>query len=69
MKGKHHKKHYEDKRSAHLGNIKTLEANLVSKEQELQVGQRGSVEFSQTIRSSMSVCQPNCGLTGSDKCP
>lgn len=43
MKGKHHKKHYEDKRSVHLSNIKTQEANLVSKEQELQVGQRGSV--------------------------
>lgn len=43
MKGKHHKKHYEDKRSVHLGNIKTQEANLVSKEQDLQVGQRGSV--------------------------
>lgn len=37
MKCKHHKKHYEDKRSVHLGNIKTLEANLAGKEQELQV--------------------------------
>ncbi|XP_071388371.1 structural maintenance of chromosomes protein 6 [Centroberyx affinis] len=32
---KHHKKHYEDKRKAHLSNIQTLEANLNSKEQDL----------------------------------
>lgn len=37
MRCKHHKKHYEEKRSAHLCNIQTLEANLESKEQELQV--------------------------------
>lgn len=37
MKCKHHKKHYDDKRSAHLDNIQTLEANLESKEQELEV--------------------------------
>ncbi|KAG8011310.1 Structural maintenance of chromosomes protein 6 [Nibea albiflora] len=36
MKCKHHKKHYDDKRSAHLHNIQTLEANLESKEQELE---------------------------------
>nr|XP_046228256.1 structural maintenance of chromosomes protein 6-like isoform X2 [Scatophagus argus] len=36
MRCKHHKKHYDGKRSAHLQNIKTLEANLASKEQELQ---------------------------------
>ncbi|KAE8286848.1 Structural maintenance of chromosomes protein 6 [Larimichthys crocea] len=36
MKCKHHKKHYDDKRSAHLDNIQTLEANLESKEQELE---------------------------------
>uniref|UniRef100_A0A671XCQ1 Structural maintenance of chromosomes protein 6 n=1 Tax=Sparus aurata TaxID=8175 RepID=A0A671XCQ1_SPAAU len=36
MRCKHHKKHYEEKRSAHLRNIQTLEANLESKEQELQ---------------------------------
>ncbi|TKS76150.1 Structural maintenance of chromosomes protein 6 [Collichthys lucidus] len=36
MKCKHHKKHYDDKRSAHLNNIQTLEANLESKEQELK---------------------------------
>uniref|UniRef100_A0A8D0AIS5 Structural maintenance of chromosomes protein 6 n=1 Tax=Sander lucioperca TaxID=283035 RepID=A0A8D0AIS5_SANLU len=36
MKCKHHKKHYEEKRSAHLRNIQTLQANLESKEQELQ---------------------------------
>lgn len=39
MKCKHHKKHYDEKRSAHLRNIQALEANLESKEQELQVGQ------------------------------
>uniref|UniRef100_A0A8C2ZGY7 Structural maintenance of chromosomes protein 6 n=1 Tax=Cyclopterus lumpus TaxID=8103 RepID=A0A8C2ZGY7_CYCLU len=36
MKCKHHKKHYDEKRSAHLRNIQTLEANQESKEQELQ---------------------------------
>uniref|UniRef100_A0A8P4G5T0 Structural maintenance of chromosomes protein 6 n=1 Tax=Dicentrarchus labrax TaxID=13489 RepID=A0A8P4G5T0_DICLA len=36
MKCKHHKKHYDEKRNAHLLNIQTLEANLESKEQELQ---------------------------------
>ncbi|TNN68618.1 Structural maintenance of chromosomes protein 6 [Liparis tanakae] len=36
MKCKHHKKHYNEKRSAHLRNIQTLEANEQSKEQELQ---------------------------------
>uniref|UniRef100_A0AAQ6AHZ0 Structural maintenance of chromosomes protein 6 n=1 Tax=Amphiprion ocellaris TaxID=80972 RepID=A0AAQ6AHZ0_AMPOC len=37
MKCKHHKKHYDEKRSSHLTNIKTLEANMKSKEQELEV--------------------------------
>lgn len=36
-KCKHHKKHYEEKRSTHLRNIQTLEASLQSKEQELEV--------------------------------
>ncbi|XP_029281710.1 structural maintenance of chromosomes protein 6 [Cottoperca gobio] len=36
MKCKHHKKHYDEKRSAHLLNIQTLEANQESKERELQ---------------------------------
>ncbi|XP_074541854.1 structural maintenance of chromosomes protein 6 [Halichoeres trimaculatus] len=36
MRCKHHKKHYDDKRSAHLRNIETLEATVESKEQELQ---------------------------------
>ncbi|XP_039982042.1 structural maintenance of chromosomes protein 6 isoform X1 [Xiphias gladius] len=36
MKCKHHKKHYDEKRSAHLRNIQTLEANLESKEKDLQ---------------------------------
>lgn len=37
MKSKHHKKHYEDKRTAHLQGIQTLEAAVQSDEQELQV--------------------------------
>lgn len=41
MRCKHHKKHYDEKRSAHLSNINTLEANLASKEQELQVSLTG----------------------------
>lgn len=36
MKCKHHKKHYDDKRSTHLRNIETFEATLESKEQEIQ---------------------------------
>lgn len=43
MRCKHHKKHYEEKRSAHLRNIQTLEANLESKEQELQVSWMNTV--------------------------
>ncbi|KAM4633403.1 structural maintenance of chromosomes protein 6 [Polymixia lowei] len=35
MKCKHHKKHYEEKRKGHLGNIQTHKARLDSKEQEL----------------------------------
>ncbi|RVE55821.1 hypothetical protein OJAV_G00229750 [Oryzias javanicus] len=33
---KHHTKHYEEKRSAHLKNIQSLEAELKNKEEELQ---------------------------------
>ncbi|XP_041661505.1 structural maintenance of chromosomes protein 6 [Cheilinus undulatus] len=36
MKSKHHKKHYDEKRSAHLRSVQALEASLESKEQELQ---------------------------------
>ncbi|XP_014328190.1 structural maintenance of chromosomes protein 6 [Xiphophorus maculatus] len=36
-KCKHHKKHYDDKRSAHLRNIHTLEAQLKNKEEDLAV--------------------------------
>ncbi|XP_070842869.1 structural maintenance of chromosomes protein 6 [Chaetodon trifascialis] len=36
MKCKHHKKHYDEKRSAHLRDIQALQASLESKEQELQ---------------------------------
>ncbi|KAK2856221.1 hypothetical protein Q5P01_004956 [Channa striata] len=32
----HHKKHYDSKRSAHVKNIETLEANLKNKEKELE---------------------------------
>lgn len=37
IKCKHHKKHYDEKRSAHLHNIQTLEGNLKSKEKEYEV--------------------------------
>lgn len=43
MKCKHHKKHYEEKRSAHLQNIQTLERALESKEQDLQVCHTGVI--------------------------
>ncbi|KAM4522033.1 structural maintenance of chromosomes protein 6 [Odontesthes bonariensis] len=36
MKCKHHKKHYDEKRSAHLCNIQALEAQLKRKEEELE---------------------------------
>ncbi|XP_068198387.1 structural maintenance of chromosomes protein 6-like [Antennarius striatus] len=36
LKCKHHKKHYDEKRSAHLRNVQTLEDSLANKEQELQ---------------------------------
>ncbi|CAK6961936.1 structural maintenance of chromosomes protein 6-like [Scomber scombrus] len=36
MKCKHHKKHYDEKRSAHLRNIQNMEGTVESKEQELQ---------------------------------
>ncbi|KAL3052488.1 hypothetical protein OYC64_005102 [Pagothenia borchgrevinki] len=35
-KCKHHKKHYDEKRTVHLRSIQALEGNLESKEQELQ---------------------------------
>lgn len=34
---KHQKKHLDEKRSAHLCSIQTLENNVASKEKELQV--------------------------------
>lgn len=37
MRCKHHMKHYDEKRSAHLCGIQTLENNVASKEKELQV--------------------------------
>uniref|UniRef100_A0A3Q4MY98 Structural maintenance of chromosomes protein 6 n=1 Tax=Neolamprologus brichardi TaxID=32507 RepID=A0A3Q4MY98_NEOBR len=37
IKCKHHKKHYDEKRSAHLHNIQTLEGNLKSKEKEYEM--------------------------------
>uniref|UniRef100_A0A4W6DDM7 Structural maintenance of chromosomes protein 6 n=1 Tax=Lates calcarifer TaxID=8187 RepID=A0A4W6DDM7_LATCA len=45
MKCKHHKKHYDEKRSAHLCNIQTLEANLESKERELQTSVSKATEI------------------------
>lgn len=59
MKCKHHKKHYEDKRAVHLSNIKTLEANLSGKEQELQVGPAGMCVLSMV----------SCLVYGFGKCP
>lgn len=59
MKCKHHKKHYEDKRSAHLSNIKTAEATLVSKEQELQASLAKAIELcperQEVVRSARSL--------------
>lgn len=46
MKCKHHKKHYDEKRSGHLRNIETLEANMESKKQELQVSVAKATEIS-----------------------
>ncbi|XP_071335380.1 structural maintenance of chromosomes protein 6 [Trachinotus anak] len=46
MKFKHHKKHYDEKRSTHLRNIQTLEANLESKEKELQTSVSKATEIS-----------------------
>ncbi|XP_070781824.1 structural maintenance of chromosomes protein 6 isoform X2 [Enoplosus armatus] len=45
MKCKHHKKHYDEKRSVHLRNIQTLEACLESKEQELQTSVAKATEI------------------------
>ncbi|XP_070705825.1 structural maintenance of chromosomes protein 6 [Pempheris klunzingeri] len=45
MKCKHHKKHYDEKRSAHLCNIQTLEGNLERKEQELQTSVAKATEI------------------------
>lgn len=36
-RGKHHKKHYEEKRKSHLDMIEGLKRDLNVKEQELQV--------------------------------
>uniref|UniRef100_A0A3B4V0F1 Structural maintenance of chromosomes protein 6 n=1 Tax=Seriola dumerili TaxID=41447 RepID=A0A3B4V0F1_SERDU len=45
MKCKHHKKHYDEKRSTHLRNIQTLKANLDSKDQELQTSVSKATEI------------------------
>lgn len=37
MRCKHHKKHYDEKRSGHLSSIQTLENNVAGKEKALQV--------------------------------
>lgn len=44
-KCKHHKKHYDDKRSAHLRNIHTLEAQLKNKEEDLAVREIVSIWY------------------------
>ncbi|KAG7244154.1 hypothetical protein INR49_004227 [Caranx melampygus] len=46
VKCKHHKKHYEEKRSAHLHNIQTLEASLQSKE----------LEFHTSVSKATEIC-------------
>ncbi|KAM7395372.1 hypothetical protein PAMA_006911 [Pampus argenteus] len=46
MKCKHHKKHYDEKRSAHLCNIQTQESTLESKEQDLQTSVSKAKEIS-----------------------
>ncbi|XP_023256280.1 structural maintenance of chromosomes protein 6-like [Seriola lalandi dorsalis] len=45
MKCKHHKKHYDEKRSTHLRNIQTLNANLDSKDKELQTSVSKATEI------------------------
>uniref|UniRef100_A0A3P8S3N0 Structural maintenance of chromosomes protein 6 n=1 Tax=Amphiprion percula TaxID=161767 RepID=A0A3P8S3N0_AMPPE len=45
MKCKHHKKHYDEKRSSHLTNIKTLKANMKGKEQELETSVAKATEI------------------------
>uniref|UniRef100_A0A665WV10 Structural maintenance of chromosomes protein 6 n=1 Tax=Echeneis naucrates TaxID=173247 RepID=A0A665WV10_ECHNA len=46
MRCKHHKKHYDEKRSTHLHNIQTLEASLKGSEQELQTSVSKATEIS-----------------------
>lgn len=41
MKSKHHRKHYEEKRQAHLLNIQSLEANVESMTRKLEVSNTG----------------------------
>uniref|UniRef100_A0A3Q1G185 Structural maintenance of chromosomes protein 6 n=2 Tax=Acanthochromis polyacanthus TaxID=80966 RepID=A0A3Q1G185_9TELE len=45
MKCKHHKRHYDEKRNSHLANIKTLEANMKTKEQELEASVAKATEI------------------------
>uniref|UniRef100_A0A3Q3ATS2 Structural maintenance of chromosomes protein 6 n=1 Tax=Kryptolebias marmoratus TaxID=37003 RepID=A0A3Q3ATS2_KRYMA len=45
LKCKHHKKHYDEKRSAHLNNIQTLEGQLKSKENDLKVSVAKATEI------------------------
>ncbi|XP_056150408.1 structural maintenance of chromosomes protein 6-like [Lampris incognitus] len=44
-KCKHHSKHYEDKRKAHINNIETLRADLASKEQKLEASVAKAMEI------------------------
>uniref|UniRef100_A0A8C7XGE5 Structural maintenance of chromosomes protein 6 n=1 Tax=Oryzias sinensis TaxID=183150 RepID=A0A8C7XGE5_9TELE len=52
---KHHTKHYEEKRSAHLKNIQSLEAELRSKEEELQ---ESAAKAAQICPERLDACRP-----------
>ncbi|XP_054595892.2 structural maintenance of chromosomes protein 6 [Nothobranchius furzeri] len=46
MKCKHHKKHYDEKRNAHLAGIKNLEAQLKRKEEEVEASVAKATQIS-----------------------
>ncbi|KAK7922465.1 hypothetical protein WMY93_009367 [Mugilogobius chulae] len=46
LKCKHHKKHYDEKRAAHMNNIQSQESNVNTKERELQVSIVKATEIS-----------------------
>ncbi|KAM8846096.1 structural maintenance of chromosomes protein 6 isoform 1-T1 [Synchiropus picturatus] len=45
MKRQHHKKHYDDKRSAHLRNIQSLEESVEKKQQEIEASVSKATEI------------------------